>query len=245
MLQRNLDDFGSSIKIDRDAVSGEPVVLGSGCVAQVFRGEFRPSAQSSHSGASDDAVIQVAVKVTHPNIRDAIVADIRLLKLFAGLIEALLPGSRTISLSESVQEFEALMLDQLDMRKEAHNLLAFRKNFMEESNKSEGSKLKEFFDRLKEYIWGGRQTESGNMSVRHRVSFPQPLLDLTCPEILVETCERGPLLSHLMLADEDGRTTLDDHTKKEIAQIGLHAIFKMIFIDNFIHAGDNKSNFFF
>jgi len=58
--------------------------------------------------------------------------------------------------------------------------------------------------------------------------------------VLVESFADGLLLSDLLNNNESlvGEEALSIATKKEIAKIGLHAIFKMIFIDNFIHAGD-------
>ena len=54
--------------IQRDASSGQPEVLGSGCVAQVFRGKLvRPSENGKGSA-------EIAVKVTHPDIRGSISA---------------------------------------------------------------------------------------------------------------------------------------------------------------------------
>jgi len=133
-----------------DESTGLPVILGSGCVAQVLKGTVTHSdtcfdsnsvTQNNNNSIENDNIDNqnkddnkfhretIAVKVTHPNVRSAIMADVQLLRLLASTCEAVLPGSKVISLSESVEEFRLLMLQQLDMQREADNLTRFRRNF--------------------------------------------------------------------------------------------------------------------
>ena len=142
------------------------------------------------------------------------------------------------------------------MRKEASNLAQFTLNFQEseQSNVDVSSLFLKLMTALVQSLeslqhstgggsGGGSSSNKGGgmFSYTNRVTFPQPMVDLTSQDILVESCEEGPLLSHLLLQENEGRdggTEMDSALKKKIARIGLHTIFKMIFIDNFIHAGE-------
>ena len=145
------------------------------------------------------------------------------------------------------------------MRKEAANLVQFTRNF-QESGRADGdasSVLLKMITALVQLLEGWQRNISGSggsgsgsehnvFRYTNTVTFPQPVVDLTSQDILVESCEDGPLLSHLLLEEDDdegrdGRVGFDSVMKKKIARIGLHAIFKMIFIDNFIHAGNSAS----
>lgn len=104
------------LSVDRGgAGTGGAVVLGEGCVAQVLRGHYKGQA--------------VAIKIVRPSARRTIAADLLILSHLTHLLEALVPGTKAISLADSVQQFSQLMLDQLDMRLEAAHLSRFRRNF--------------------------------------------------------------------------------------------------------------------
>jgi len=55
--------------------------------------------------------------------------DLTIMSFFAHVI-TLLPGMRWISLPEEVNVFGRMMYEQLDLRKEADNLVTFERNFM-------------------------------------------------------------------------------------------------------------------
>lgn len=93
--------------------SDEVKLLGSGCIAQVYRGSA-----VDDTGAKRD----VAVKVMHPGVREAVALDMALLRWFGETIEALLPSSRYLGVVETLSNFEYLMERQLDLRHEAYNL---------------------------------------------------------------------------------------------------------------------------
>jgi predicted unusual protein kinase regulating ubiquinone biosynthesis (AarF/ABC1/UbiB family) len=166
---------------------GEMKVLGSGCVATVVKGTLR-----------DDKDTPVAVKILHRGIQRAIDVDIDIMTLWASLVE-LLPGAKTLSLTESISEFSHFMKRQLDMQLEAESLEIFRKNF--------------------------------NLANSHnpRVHFPAPVRGLITENVLVESYIEGQLASTLFDADEA--------TRKEVAKLGLSALLKMVFEDNYIHGG--------
>ena len=88
------------------ALEREPV--GSGCVAQVHRGTML---------SGPDAGISVAVKVVHPATRWEVELDVDILRGLVGVLQ-LVPAVRDLGLSDAVEEFDALISDQMDMRTE-------------------------------------------------------------------------------------------------------------------------------
>ncbi|CAI5786248.1 Uncharacterized protein PODLI_1B034273 [Podarcis lilfordi] len=90
--------------------------------------------QNSVSGYLDTALscpnglVPVAIKVLHPGLADQVQMDLFLMKTGSRLLE-LLPGVKWLSLTEIVEEFEKLMIQQIDLRCEARNLERFRLNF--------------------------------------------------------------------------------------------------------------------
>lgn len=163
-----------------------PIVLGSGCVAQVFKGKVNDKS--------------VAIKIIHPGIKEEIEADIRIMKFVTWLVD-MIPGLQNLSLSESVEEFQEIMMAQLDLTKEAENLQLFRKNF----NQTKG------------------------------ITFPEPIYPYIAPTALVESYELGTLVCDML-------DNSDPFIKKKLAILGLDAILKMTFLDNFIHADLHPGN---
>lgn len=121
----------------------EDSMIGSGCVAQVYKGRLR---ESTGYGTQQK---EVAVKVLHPGIRRSMELDLALMvsAAHAGewvgqLLLPLLAGKghaaegevntlqavplRCISLLESVAEFSGFMLSQLDLTHEAEALERLR-----------------------------------------------------------------------------------------------------------------------
>mmetsp|Transcript_23336 Transcript_23336/g.30480 ORF Transcript_23336/g.30480 Transcript_23336/m.30480 type:complete len:540 (-) Transcript_23336:105-1724(-) len=94
----------------------ERTPIGSGCVAQVYKGHLVGSGQ------------KVAVKVIHPHMQQLILTDLDLLRLGAALLECL-PRIKWLSLSESVEEFAGLMTRQIDLEREARSLRRLQQNF--------------------------------------------------------------------------------------------------------------------
>ncbi|KAL0968025.1 hypothetical protein UPYG_G00261290 [Umbra pygmaea] len=84
---------------------------------------------SSHwDGAEKQRLVPVAIKVLHPGIRRQVELDILLMKVGAWFINCL-PGLKWLSLPEIMDEFEKLMIKQIDLRFEAKNIETFRENF--------------------------------------------------------------------------------------------------------------------
>lgn len=133
--------------------------VGSGCVAQVYRGYIVKDSKDCPTflklSSHDQEKTEVAIKVLHPGIKNAILADIQLMHHTTAVIEILggmilnlskwwnsairhikdnesvvanrnAPPLVCISLLESVNEFAKFMNAQTDMRVEAHMLNRFR-----------------------------------------------------------------------------------------------------------------------
>ena len=105
------DDWARRVELEKETI-------GSGCIAQVYR------------GFCDGR--KVAVKVCHPQIQEKVSADMRILAYFARCVEYWLPNAKWLGGKELVGAFGALMRDQMDLRIEARNLERFTANFGKE-----------------------------------------------------------------------------------------------------------------
>ncbi|KAL6447010.1 hypothetical protein ACFW04_001402 [Cataglyphis niger] len=76
---------------------------------------------------------------------------------------------------------------------------------------------------------------SANFSRRNDIVFPYPYMYLTRRRILVESFHEGTPISDYLEHD-------DAALQKKLARIGIAAIFKMIFNDNFIHCDLHPGN---
>ncbi|PPQ71460.1 hypothetical protein CVT26_011239 [Gymnopilus dilepis] len=123
--------------------------IGSGAIAQVYRATLHknlipPSylgprrTRKLPGGALGPVILQdplpsvptasVAIKILHPDVGKTISRDLRIMSFFAKIIN-LFPGMQWISLPEEVEVFGSMMRQQLDLRIEADNLLAFESHF--------------------------------------------------------------------------------------------------------------------
>jgi len=112
------EDWREHLRIEHDEV------LGSGCIAQVYKGKI---------DADDGSEEEVAVKVVHPGVRKGIEDDIGILRGLAHLLERLPYGYgeklRWNNLSGMVEEFSRMLRPQLDLRNEAEHLRRFNEQF--------------------------------------------------------------------------------------------------------------------
>ncbi|XP_009558855.2 uncharacterized aarF domain-containing protein kinase 2 [Cuculus canorus] len=74
-------------------------------------------------------LVPVAIKVLHPGLVNQVQMDLFLMKMGSRIL-GLLPGFKWLSLTEIVEEFEKLMIQQIDLRYEARNLERFGQNFL-------------------------------------------------------------------------------------------------------------------
>ncbi|CEG38038.1 atypical abc1 abc1-c protein kinase [Plasmopara halstedii] len=100
----------------RDTLEIDSQPIGSGCIAQVYRGRIRETKQ------------EVAVKIIHPNVKEMVALDLQLLHAFVAIIEAV-PLLQWLGGKDSVTEFASLMERQLNLRIEGENLALFSKHF--------------------------------------------------------------------------------------------------------------------
>ncbi|KAH7669727.1 Cadmium-transporting ATPase protein [Dioscorea alata] len=99
----------------------EPVASGS--VAQVHRASLR----FRHPGQKVKQV-DVAVKVRHPGVGEAIRRDFTIINIVAK-ISNFIPTLKWLRLDESVQQFAVFMMSQVDLAREAAHLSRFIYNF--------------------------------------------------------------------------------------------------------------------
>jgi len=97
--------------------------LGVGAMGQVYRARYR---SPEYSG-------DVAVKVLHPNVDIKVTRDLKIMMIFAKMINTL-PTMEWLSLPGEVETFGRMMLSQMDLRLEAENLHIFNQNFSNDSD---------------------------------------------------------------------------------------------------------------
>ena len=102
-------------------VSFDEQPLASASIGQVHRARLKQP---------DGSVVDVAVKVQRPKIRQTIERDLDLLYLMARLIERAVPESTIYSPSGLVAEFDRAITSELDYTIEAGNGEKFAKNFV-------------------------------------------------------------------------------------------------------------------
>ncbi|XP_075809664.1 putative aarF domain-containing protein kinase 2 isoform X1 [Microtus pennsylvanicus] len=95
--------------------------------ADLVRSEGSMPQVPGHPPKSDH-LVPVAVKVLHPGLLTQVYMDLLLMKIGSQAL-GLLPGVKWLSLPEIVEEFEKLMVQQIDLRYEARNLEHFQHNF--------------------------------------------------------------------------------------------------------------------
>lgn len=109
----------------RQSLALQDKALGSGCVAQVYKGRMLDG---------DLAGRPIAVKVVDRGLKSTTELDLTLMRGTARLLEGVVPRARWLSLFETVNEFGQLMEAQLDLRREAENLDRFHKDFEHDRN---------------------------------------------------------------------------------------------------------------
>jgi aarF domain-containing kinase len=127
--------------------------LGVGAIAQVYKARLKPDialpddSDLDHSASKTlisrvrknvDAIAKsspqrvpssyVAIKVLHPKVERTVRRDLRIMGVFASIINAI-PTLEWLDLPNEVENFGEMMRLQLDMRIESANLTIFRKHF--------------------------------------------------------------------------------------------------------------------
>ena len=109
-------DWGQSLTLDQ-----EPI--GSGCIAQVYKGVLVDAAPGGLP-----APVDVAVKIVHPEVRSYVERDIAILRCVASFVD-MFEAAHWLGISGALAEFEELISRQLDLTDEAGNLDRFTANF--------------------------------------------------------------------------------------------------------------------
>ena len=71
----------------------------------------------------------IVIKVLRPNISKTILADIKVMSLFAGIVARWLPDGKRLRPKEVVEEYRKTILDELDLNREAANAIQLKRNF--------------------------------------------------------------------------------------------------------------------
>ena len=111
-------------------LSVDPVPLASASIAQVHRAVLRDGTE-------------VVIKVRKPGVDATLMADLGFLLVASKVIEFINPSVSAISLSNIVGDIRSSMLDELDFRKEAQNLINFR-SFLEKNGITDATAPKPF-----------------------------------------------------------------------------------------------------
>ncbi|XP_027908719.1 probable serine/threonine-protein kinase abkC isoform X1 [Vigna unguiculata] len=113
--------FGRKLYQIFEKFEEEPVASGS--IAQVHRATLRYKFPGQQIKPVD-----VAVKVRHPGVSEAIRRDFVLINLVAK-ISSFVPNLKWLRLDESIQQFAVFMMSQVDLSREAAHLSRFIYNF--------------------------------------------------------------------------------------------------------------------
>jgi len=127
MIKAFGDDWKTKIQLEGGKI------LGSGCIAQVYKGIILDNNNNSDGDGDGDKKQErpVAVKVMHPNVEDDIDADLDIMRLSIGLLENFGPFKdlKWLNLPGFIEEMAIMLKTQLDLRKEGEHLVQFNKNF--------------------------------------------------------------------------------------------------------------------
>jgi aarF domain-containing kinase len=193
------DNYADRIDI---LASSQNTPIGSGCIAQVYKGTLKQPSGLFPAGT------EIAIKVQHPGIQDKVFVDFYLLNKIATFLEKLPKLNLDyLSIRDSVLQFRSIMIPQLDLTCEARNLTRFTRDFANEEG----------------------------------VVFPQPIMDVTSKQVLVETFLHGePILNYI--TPLKGAEPKSDDDKQALAAQGLEMVMKMIFLNDFVHGDLHPGN---
>ena len=82
---------------------------------------------------TDNELENIVIKVLRPNIGKTILADIKVMSLFAGVVARWLPDGKRLRPKEVVAEYRKTILDELDLDREAANAIQLKRNFTQGS----------------------------------------------------------------------------------------------------------------
>jgi predicted unusual protein kinase regulating ubiquinone biosynthesis (AarF/ABC1/UbiB family) len=113
------DELG--VRLSRVFDDFDETPLAAASLGQVHTAVLRP-----HGGSGGGAGREVVVKVQRPGIRRQVFDDLEVLENIAGRLEAHTESGRLFAVGDLLAQFRRSMLDELDYRKEAANLVRLR-----------------------------------------------------------------------------------------------------------------------
>lgn len=117
ILEQDLGPLANALQLEQ-----EPI--GSGCIAQVYRGKLLEATGQFPKGTD------LAIKVQHPDIWNKVCVDFYLLGKVAQFLESIpVLDLKYLALTDTVRQFRDIMLPQLDLSLEAKHLNRFNRDF--------------------------------------------------------------------------------------------------------------------
>jgi aarF domain-containing kinase len=136
--QATVDTLLEDLGIGADFLQLETKPIGSGCIAQVYKGKLTQPSGPYPVGTD------IAVKVQHPGIWDKVCVDFYILGKAAAWLERIpYLNLSYLSLADSVRQFRDIMLPQLDLTLEANHLQRFNRDFRDDDRVAFPEPLKE------------------------------------------------------------------------------------------------------
>jgi len=139
------DDFASELALLQDQVRAFDGVLAKEIIVkaigeEIFNENFtdfdtQPLASASIAQVHTATLLQngqsheVVLKVLRPNITDIILADVKVMSLFADIVSKLLPDGKRLRPKEVVNEYRKTIIGELDLNREAANATLLKHNF--------------------------------------------------------------------------------------------------------------------
>ena len=77
----------------------------------------------------NDTEKNVVIKILRPNINKTILADLKVMSRFAGIVARWLPDGKRLRPKEVVAEYRKTILDELDLNREGANAIQLKRNF--------------------------------------------------------------------------------------------------------------------
>ncbi len=178
----------------------DPKPIGSGSVAQVHRAFLKDGNE-------------VAVKVIRPGARDTILSDIEILKSAVSLLSRYFEFFRRFRILQIVEEFERMLIDELDLLREASYMELFRK-FSEEEKSFYVPEV--FWDisssdvLVSEYIKGTRLNDVRNSSSFDRKKLAEDFVRIVNRQVFELGTFHGDLHPGNIFVLDDGRIAFVD-----------------------------------
>jgi ubiquinone biosynthesis protein len=139
------DDFANELALLQDQVTAFDGELAKDIIIEAMGEEIftqfftdfdtTPLASASIAQVHTATLIQegqskkVVLKVLRPNISKTILADIKVMSLFASIVTRFLPDGKRLRPKEVVAEYKKTIIDELDLNREAANAIQLKRNF--------------------------------------------------------------------------------------------------------------------